>query len=74
MKKYNFSDYHKLIKYYASKKPKTLFNRKHRSHSKSLYKFNTYLTTFEKSNYKLFVQSYYKLKASQVKYWRVNPI
>ena len=74
MKKYNFSDYHKLIKYYASKKPKTLFNRKHRSHSKSLYKFNTYLTTFEKSNYKLFVKSYYKLKASQVKYWRVNPI
>ena len=53
MKKYNFSDYHKLIKYYASKKPKTLFNRKHRSHSKSLYKFNTYLTTFEKSNYKI---------------------
>lgn len=74
MKKYNFSDYHRLIKYYASKKLKILFNRKHRNHSNSLYKFNTYLTTFEKSNYKLFVKSYYKLKPSKVKYWRQDPI
>ena len=55
-------------------KTKLTFNQKPRYESKSLYNFNSYLNTFEKGNYKLFVKSYYKLPANKVKYWRKDPI
>ena len=54
-------------------KTKLKFNQKPRNQSKSLYNFNRYLNVFERGNYKLFVQSYYKLTPDRVKYWRVNP-
>ena len=44
-----------------------------KSKIKSQYDFNRYPNTFEKSNYKLFVKSYYQLKPNEVKYWRPNP-
>ena len=66
-----------LLKYYFEvtlMKTKFTFNRKPKHQSKALYSFNRYLNVFEKSNYQLFVQSYYLLKSSHRKYWRDNPI
>ena len=54
-------------------KDKLKFNKKPRFKSNCLYRFNRYLTSMEKGNYKLFVQSYYKLTPDRVKYWRKNP-
>ena len=55
-------------------KSKLNFNKIPQYKSKSLYRFNRYINTFERGNYKLFIKSYYKLKPSQVKYWRQDPI
>lgn len=49
------------------------FNRRRRFKSKSLYSFNRYLNTFEKSSRVLFNISYYKLKPNEVKFERINP-
>ena len=55
-------------------KTKLNFNKKPKPKSNCLYRFNRYLTSFEKGNYKLFVKSYYKLTPDRVKYWRIDPI
>ena len=49
------------------------FNKKPKYKSRSLYRFNTYLNAFEKSNYILFVKNYYKLEAKNVKHYRKLP-
>lgn len=54
-------------------KNKLEFNRRRRYKSKSLYRFNNYLTTFERSSRVLFNICYYKLKPNKVKYYRLNP-
>ena len=53
-------------------KNKLEFNRRRRFKSKSVYNFNRYLNTFEKSSRVLFVKSYYKLKPGEVKFERRN--
>lgn len=54
-------------------KDKLRFNKKPKPLSNCLYSFNRYNNVFERGNYKLFVQSYYKLTPERVKYWRVDP-
>ena len=54
-------------------KDKFMFNREPKYKSRSLYRFNSYLNSFEESNYMLFVKHYYKLSASAVKFYRKQP-
>lgn len=53
-------------------KNKLEFNRRRRFKSKSLYRFNNYLNTFERSSRILFIKSYYNLKANELKFNRLN--
>ena len=55
-------------------KDKLKFNRRRKFKSNSLYRFNRYIDTFERSSRVLFNKSYYKLESNRVKYYcRLNP-